>query len=59
MMNDLIEYIANQLHDVCEVIDELERSELSVKDAMISEKEIEANILEEILNILKDVGGRQ
>lgn len=58
-MNDLIEYIANQLHDVCEVINELERSSLSVKDAMISEKEIEANILEEILNILKDAGGRQ
>lgn len=56
-MYDLIEYIANQLHDVNEVISELERSSLSVKDAMISEKEIESNMLEEILDILKDIGG--
>lgn len=54
-MKELINYIANQLHDVNEVISELERSNLSVKDAMISEKEIESNILENILEILKKV----
>lgn len=54
-MYDLIEYIANQLHDVNERISELEKSNLSVKDVMISEKEIESRILEDILEILKEL----